>query len=368
MKKILVTGGPVHAKLDTVKIITNRFKGGLMAALVEDLLEEDVEVHYISSKAAVIPEGLPWNHKHEHIGFHSYRKQVLKMAPDFDAVILGAAVCNLIPVEQIKGKFPSHNYKPGDVIPINFTIAPRVIDEVKKVAPNTHLFGYKLLAGVPHEELIQSAYDIVLESKAICVFANDASNLDRKFAVTKEGAEHEISYQDVSKFIMQMVNDNYYRTDLFHNTKQYDKILNDNILTMNGLVDRFKDKFIEKNDYVFGTIALRHKNPTNITFVTTRRGKNETKDFTVVSRVDHEERVVHTNRKKATLNAPLLSRIFESNPKVNAIVHYHELNTGLTVLPYAPPGTVRDSIRPIEDLRSDFEIKNHGVYRLLEEV
>ena len=31
--KILITGGPVHAKLDAVKIITNTFKGGLMAEL-----------------------------------------------------------------------------------------------------------------------------------------------------------------------------------------------------------------------------------------------------------------------------------------------------------------------------------------------
>ena len=31
--KMLITGGPVHAYLDAVKIITNKFKGGLMAEL-----------------------------------------------------------------------------------------------------------------------------------------------------------------------------------------------------------------------------------------------------------------------------------------------------------------------------------------------
>jgi hypothetical protein len=31
--RILITGGPVHAYLDAVKIITNKFKGGLMAEL-----------------------------------------------------------------------------------------------------------------------------------------------------------------------------------------------------------------------------------------------------------------------------------------------------------------------------------------------
>ena len=33
--KILITGGPVHAYLDAVKIITNKFKGGLMAELAD---------------------------------------------------------------------------------------------------------------------------------------------------------------------------------------------------------------------------------------------------------------------------------------------------------------------------------------------
>ncbi|TSC83278.1 MAG: hypothetical protein G01um101419_108 [Parcubacteria group bacterium Gr01-1014_19] len=37
MKRVLITGGPVHCYLDAVKIITNRFKGGLMAELAENL-------------------------------------------------------------------------------------------------------------------------------------------------------------------------------------------------------------------------------------------------------------------------------------------------------------------------------------------
>ena len=37
VKKILVTGGPVHANLDSVKIITNRFTGARMFALAKSL-------------------------------------------------------------------------------------------------------------------------------------------------------------------------------------------------------------------------------------------------------------------------------------------------------------------------------------------
>src|ERR1035441_6034934 len=97
-------------------------------------------------------------------------KQVVELAPKYDAVILGAAVANLIPVERFPGKFPSHNYKPGDIIPFSLKIAPRIIDEVKAVAPKTHLFGFKLLSGVPHDELISAAYGVLLESHATAVF------------------------------------------------------------------------------------------------------------------------------------------------------------------------------------------------------
>ena len=47
MKNILITGGPVHAYLDAVKIITNRFKGGLIAQLATDILSYDARIHYV---------------------------------------------------------------------------------------------------------------------------------------------------------------------------------------------------------------------------------------------------------------------------------------------------------------------------------
>ena len=126
---ILITGGPVHAYLDAVKIITNKFKGGLMCELAELLLYEDVTITYLTAKGSKIPDAVELDDGSKirkvsatviyHDGFEDYQKKVLDLAPKFDAVILGAAVANLIPLHPLKGKFPSHNYKPGDVIPQN---------------------------------------------------------------------------------------------------------------------------------------------------------------------------------------------------------------------------------------------------------
>ena len=208
-RRILVSGGPVHAYLDAVKLLTNKFKGGRMFALAQQLACEGADVTYLTTKLNKLDDPHGVNVVY-HDGYHDYRRLVRELAPQHDAVILGAAVANLVPVSPWKGKFPSHQYKIGEVFNIPMTVAPRVIDEVKREQqvdsfpyanpddlrkwhyrnaegeivepipasnPNCHLFGYKLLANVPHEELIEAAYDIVLASGATCLlYTSDAAD------------------------------------------------------------------------------------------------------------------------------------------------------------------------------------------------
>ena len=371
--KILITGGPVHAKLDAVKIITNKFKGGLMAELAELLLYQECEVTYLTAKGAKLPDVVELDNGANvkkaqaeilyHDGFHDYHKQVLALAPAFDAVVLGGAVANLIPLEPLTGKFPSHNYKPGDIIPINFTIAPRVIDDVKKVAPNTHLFGFKLLSGVPHEELISAAYGVLLESKATAVFANDAKNLMVKYAVTKERGEHPMNINDMAKFIVECVGDVYYKTVLCptHEATDSTKAIRD----FNVISGMYADNYTEVPEgYMFGTIAVRNHDGS---FITTGRGKHELDDKVLVYNVNHDKHVVEVHgEKKASLNAPLLDWIFKHTPNVHAIVHFHTQcpDADIKTLPYAIPGTVRDSQRTV---RKSFNIEGHGCFLFLDD-
>lgn len=365
--RILVTGGPVHAKLDAVKIITNTFKGGLMAELADKLKMSDingVEITYLTAKGMKVPTvNNPTIVYHD--GFVDYQEKVLYLAPDFDAVVLGAAVANLIPMNPWTGKFPSHNYKVGDRIPIDFTIAPRVIDKVKAVAPKTHLFGFKLLSGVTFDELISAAYGVLLESKATAVFANDRKDLSTKYCVTKDRGVHDMGMNGMVDFIKECVQDTYYHTRFLNaptpNFQRAEQIFE-------HLAKRFADKFSTNPEgYVFGTIAVR--NPDG-SFLTTGRGKNELNDLAYVHSVDHGKfEVAVSGTRKASLNAPLLSWIFKHNPDIYAIVHYHKVEPDLeTVLPYAIPGTLRDSTRYPNDLHTSFNIKGHGAFLLLDKL
>lgn len=358
MKKVLITGGPVHAHLDAVKVITNRFKGGLMCQLAGALATYGIEITYLCAPkvGAQTPKDDGSIKVVTHKGFVDYHQKVLEIAPSMDGVILGAAVANLIPFNPWQGKFPSHDYKPGDVIPIDFTIAPRVIDEVKRIAPKTHLFGYKLLDHVSYDELIRAAYGIVLEAKATAVFANDAANLQQKFAVTKERGVHPLEQGDLSAWIWEMLNDEYYRTAAQYTAgHSYDALDQ-----AQELIFKYRPKFVpNETGLIFGTVAVRDRHG----FVTTGRGKRELDSFTFVDRVDHATQTIRLGGNlKASLNAPLLSRMFE-NPAVDRIVHYHEQVDGLPTYAYAPPGTVRDTDRPNH---TSFNIKEHGCMLLFD--
>lgn len=371
--KILVTGGPVHAYLDDVKIITNKFRGGRMAEIADMLQKAGLDVTYLTAKGMNEPKNCRIMY---HLGYEDYRKLVVEMAPALDGMLLGAAVVNLIPKNPWKGKFPSHQYMEGDTIPIYFQIAPRVINMVKEKNPKIHLFGFKLLSGVQHSELVSAAWDVAIGSKADAVFANDATNLDQKFAVTKEYSVIPMDTKEMVDFIQAAMADEYYKTVSVTPTFN----INKHIEKARKLIGEYQNKFIPPKimplHYTFGTVAVRIPESPG-SFVTTSRGKNELEDFTFVAGVNMETRTVYAGPKKATLNAPLLSRIFHANNDVSAIVHYHwevapddldispEMN--LPILPYALPGTVRDCNRQVKDIGSDFRIDHHGVYKLLRE-
>ena len=355
MKKILITGGPVHGKLDDVKLITNRFKGGLIAKLADELAETE-NVIYLTAKGATLPKN-PNVEIMYHDGIFDYQDIVLRLAPSVDAVILGGAVANLVPQTPINGKFPSHNYKVGDVINIPFVIAPRIIDQVKKVAPNVHLFGFKLLSNVTHEELIDAAYGVVLESKATCIFANDTADLNKKYAVTKERSVIELTTDNYANFIRKAIYDEYYKTVV---TFEDVKIPHESIAQFNNLKDLYCSYFdkLYAGKYRFGTIALRLPNGQ---ILTTGRGKKEMDEISIIDKVDFDDRIVVSINKKATLNAGLIAYLFKINPELKYIVHYHEDCEHLPHVDYAFPGTDRDCLR---NMHESFVINNHGTFVL----
>ena len=347
MAKILVTAGPIPARLDSVKYITNRFKGGLALLTAETLRGMGHEVTVMAWQHADIKTLLPVIRVND---VYDYYDKVLDF--EADGYILAAAVANLGPVEPIKGKFPSHLYKVGEVFPIDFTIMPRVIDAIKEKRPRATLIGYKLFDG-SMDELLSAAKHTLHDSKANLVFANHPSwAKERKVAVTADGAAFELDFKQHIELIDQLMTSEFYQTQVPDILWESLKIDRDTQYVIDHY-PRYPD-----GDLTYGTFAVRL--PDN-SFITTTRGKKEgDKALALVLCVDHDKHIVRAN-KKATLNAPLLERLFSMNPHINYLVHGHK-SLGYPVQnKYQFPGTT-DDLTNAQGYLGDFVISmpHHG--------
>lgn len=351
--KILITAGPIPARLDSVKFITNRFKGGLALRTADYLQSRGHEVTVVHWKY------LPLDSHRPIVGTVSmtyievedvkdYYYKVLDV-PGVDAYVLAAAVANLMPSNPYEGKFPSHQYKVGEKFDLQFEIAPRVIDEIKVRHPRSTLIGYKLFDG-PIEGLIEAGRKTLIESEANLVFANDPSwAKDKKMVLTQDGAVFPVSFEEHLILIDKLVREKWFRTEhypLMPNLETEDQ----------WIVDNYPKYPV--GDRTYGTFAIRKTEG----FFTTHRGKRAgPKAVSWVHHVDFANRVVYSSR-KATLNAPLLARIFEYNPHINFLIHGHEHIGQLFHPDYQFPGALGDLDNAFRTLAPSFvvQLKHHG--------
>lgn len=351
MAKILMSIGPIPAKLDSVKFITNRFKGGLAHKTAMSLMDDyGHDVTIIKHKSIV-----PVRSRMNIIDVEDVNDYIEKIL-DFkaDIYVLAGAVANLMPSNPWEGKFPSHNYKVGEKFNIEFEIAPRVIDMIKKKYPTSGLIGYKLFDGTD-KELKDAGWETLINSKSNIVFANHPKwAKERKIMMTLDGAEIECSFDDHIKEIDKLANAKFYKTEILDD-KDVDRILGLEVLKI--LSDKYP-KYL-KRGFTFGCFALKLKNGR---FITTTRGKNKS-GFSIVNDIDHDQRIIFANN-KATLNAPLLHKLFELNPEINILIHGHKQIKDISTKLYAFPGTVEE-VNLVEKFYDGciafaFNIINHG--------
>ena len=347
MSTVLVTAGPIPAKVDAVKFITNRFKGGLAVKTAHMLRERGHDVTLMAWEHSDLQTDLPLIRVTD---VYDYYNKVLDFQAD--AYVLAAAVANLGPVAPIEGKFPSHKYQVGEVFSIEFTIMPRVIDEIKKKRPASTLIGYKLL-DVNDEELIRVGRHTLYQSRANLVFANHPSwAKNRKIAITADGAAFDVDFESHVSLIDRLLRQTFYHTTI--TSESCPKLSEE----QQYVVENYPRTALD--GMVFGTFAIKMAGG----FITTTRGKKSGEsDLSFVTKVDHGKHEVTAN-KKATLNAPLLHRLLEQFPNVNYIVHDHELIGTALQGDYQFPGTDGDNLNAPSELSEAnsfcFQLPHHG--------
>lgn len=317
MKKVVISCGPIPARLDSVKFISNRFKGGLAFKTAAHLIKSELyEVTIVKWKHTPLPEGVHPAHVVDVEDVFDYYKWFETNATRYNAFIMAAAVANLTPSNPYEGKFPSHNYAVGESFPIQFEIAPRAIDVVKKKNPRACLIGYKLFDAATDEELVDIARHTLADAKANIIFANTPSTAkDRKIAVMADNTALPCTFKEHLNLITGAIDAAYFRTEIVPLTPA--EAANPAIRNALATVQMFEKTFPGG----FGTVAVPVDGSALNIFATTSRGHKG--EPVIVRNVDFEEGVVYATG-KATLNAPTLAGVLAQAPAGTIIVHRHD--------------------------------------------
>ena len=213
---IIITSGPTNERIDAVMKITNMSTGALGAVIADTILgdkEEEIDtIYYISPKLAYKPR--VQSKKLKFIIVDSTQDLLEALRKIFsetkiDVIIHSAAVGDyagkyVIRAEELieeilekaeEGKLTKEvlmsifenpkavcnndtkisSYEPH--LMTMLTLTPKVISQIKKMAPDVMLIGFKLLEGVSKEELFEVADTLRRKNQADYIVANDLAKI-----------------------------------------------------------------------------------------------------------------------------------------------------------------------------------------------
>ena len=197
--KIMITAGGTSERIDDVRTITNSSTGRLGYAVGKAFAEkysDDIEkIYYLHGKRASYPdydniepveiEGVA--------DLQEAMERILK-ADKIDAVIHAMAVSDYVvkevtTLDRIQGKDGgesgglSGNKISSDIddLVIHMKRSPKVIGKIKGWSEDSVLVGFKLLSGVPHEELIDVGFRLMEKNGCDFVLANDLREIGSDF-------------------------------------------------------------------------------------------------------------------------------------------------------------------------------------------
>lgn len=219
-KKIIITAGPTNERIDAVMKITNMSTGALGNVIAETFLEDKYEeietIFYVSTKMSYKPRIK--SEKVQYVTVESTEDLINALKDIFtnnriDIIIHSAAVGdyagryviraeeladeifdmiqNIPTKEEItKSRLMDIFENPRSIcdndtkissyeshLMTMLTLTPKVISQIKKMAPNVTLVGFKLLEGVSKEELYAVVSKLRQKNQADYIVANDLSKI-----------------------------------------------------------------------------------------------------------------------------------------------------------------------------------------------
>lgn len=186
-KKILITAGSVWVPLDKVRVITNIFGGRLGVNIAELAYKMGGDVTLLLGPGNAISNVS--ERKRFRIIKYRYFDELLKLMTEelklgkYDIVIHSAAVSDYYVKNPPAGKIKSG--KKTLILTLFPTI--KIVDLIKKIAPNVFLVKFKLEVGAGKKKLMEIAHKSMLHSNADLIVANE-------FKTISQGAEKHVGF------------------------------------------------------------------------------------------------------------------------------------------------------------------------------
>jgi phosphopantothenoylcysteine decarboxylase/phosphopantothenate--cysteine ligase len=211
-KKILITAGPTRAYLDAFRFITNPSSGKMGVAIAENAIERGAKVTLVYGPGTFQP---PSEVKLITVQTtEDMLKAVVEELTEikYDSIILAAAAADYGVVKRKNEKTSSGK----ETWVLKLQPLPKIIENVKNIRPDIFLIGFKAEYNTSNDELINRAYQRLLEVGMELIVANDVSRKGSGFGTdtnevfiidTKKNIEHYFStkYEIAEKILNYLI-------------------------------------------------------------------------------------------------------------------------------------------------------------------
>jgi phosphopantothenoylcysteine synthetase/decarboxylase len=182
-RHLMITSGPTRAPVDAVRYLTNKSSGRLGSMLALEALRHGARVTFVYGRDSLTPAACGIT------GDSGQRIRLVEVETvsdllatvraelpgGYDAIIHAIAVLDFEPESFPEQKTPSD--RPEWVIRLRPT--PKVIAEMRELAPRAVLVGFKLVYNETPEEIDRIAAESVRRYRGDFVLANDLAQIEQ---------------------------------------------------------------------------------------------------------------------------------------------------------------------------------------------
>jgi phosphopantothenoylcysteine decarboxylase/phosphopantothenate--cysteine ligase len=162
-KKVLVIGGSTVEPLDTIRYIVNRSSGRMAIELAKESWERGADTELWLGKSSMDPPDWIQTRRFE---TSTDLIELIPKSKEFGIILDCAAVVDYKP-DKIEGKIPSTHKD----LSIRLKAVPKIIDEIRKIAEDSILVGFK----AEDKNLIEKSVEKLKEAGLDFIVANPLS-------------------------------------------------------------------------------------------------------------------------------------------------------------------------------------------------